>query len=279
MWTYLLPHARHTPCSFHNPWFYHEIISDEDYKWWSSPLHNFHLPLRPKYFPQPEPTSFPSCDTPSFTPTQNKWQNHDCVHSDVHIPTQQTARLNTLGWTWHKPNPNQFLNACSHFRCTVTRKWQLNVLPMIFSREKCHLETADEFSLQQRHGYEAEHKVGQLPTRVLGWHVNISTHARARAHTHTDRQTLCVRRLRTGKVWQRKECHGSYQRDDKPNTMKESIRTSSIMVWVGQEVTHSYHFLWQLSVATTLVSLNALTQPTRPTAHTRREVATGSDKR
>jgi hypothetical protein len=47
------------------------------------------IPLRPKYSPQhpvlkyPQPTFFPQCQLPSFTPIQNNKQNYSSVYLNL----------------------------------------------------------------------------------------------------------------------------------------------------------------------------------------------------
>jgi hypothetical protein len=39
---------------------------------------------------------FPLCERPSFTPTQNKWQNYGSVYFNLYIPRQQAGRQKTV---------------------------------------------------------------------------------------------------------------------------------------------------------------------------------------
>ena len=94
------------PRLFHSSRFYHP-----NNIWWAvqiikllimqfSPLPCYLVPLRSKYSPQrsilkhPQPTFLSQCEHPSFTPTQNKWQNYTSVY--LYIFRQQTGRQKIL---------------------------------------------------------------------------------------------------------------------------------------------------------------------------------------
>ena len=55
------------------------------------PLPSYLVPLSPKYSPQhpilkqPQPTFFPQCERPSFTPIQNNRRNYNSVYIDLKI--------------------------------------------------------------------------------------------------------------------------------------------------------------------------------------------------
>jgi hypothetical protein len=58
----------------------------------------------------------------------------------------------------------------------VTGKWQLNILPKICSRETCHLETVDEFSVCRNGMFiKPSARLVTFP-HAFGWHVSTSTH-------------------------------------------------------------------------------------------------------
>jgi hypothetical protein len=80
------PQPCYMPCTSHSSWFYHlhnsgwgvQIMKLLIMMFSAFPCHL--IPLRPKYSPQhpilkhPQPTFFPQCQRPSFTPIRNKIQ-------------------------------------------------------------------------------------------------------------------------------------------------------------------------------------------------------------
>ena len=234
------PHACHMPCPSHNPWFHHPCNI-----WWR--LQIMTLPIT-EYSAASE-TQISSSAWAHELPFmwKTKFRTHTkqmtkswlcifwCSYSYIANGKTEHSGLNSS----INLIRSNFSTHAATFDVQGGRK--VTVKCLANDLQPRNVPSGDcgwILSLQERHSYEAEHKVGQLPTR--GQH----------EHTYTHTQTLCVRRLRTGTVWQRTERHGSYSRDDKPNTMKESKRTTSILVLVGQEAKHSHYFLWQLSVAT-----------------------------
>ena len=82
-----LSHTCYMPRLFHS-----SLFDNPNNIWWGiqiiklligqfSPLPCYHVPIRPKYFPQhpilqhPQSTSLPNCERPSWTPKQNNKQN------------------------------------------------------------------------------------------------------------------------------------------------------------------------------------------------------------
>jgi hypothetical protein len=226
MWTYPLPHACHTPCPSHNPWFHHPINI-----WWR--LQNMKLPI----------TEFSAA---SEAQTHSSARAHDLPfmwQTKFHIRTKQMIKswlctfwcsysYTTNGKTKHSGPISDINLIRSNFSThaatfDVKSDRKVTVKCLANDLQPRNVPTGDcgwIHSLQEWHSYVAGHKVGQLPTRVR----------LICQHKHT--QTLGVRRLRTEAVWQRTACHGSYPpRDDKLNTRKKSKRATSITVWVWQK--------------------------------------------
>ena len=173
MWTYLINHACHTPYPSHNPRLLHPSNIWQRLQIMNlpitelSPESGVQISSSATILEQSEPTSFPSGVRPSFKPYKTNYKIMD-VYITMFILLHSKRQYETLcAERRHEVNRCNFCTHAATFEAESDRKVTIKCLANdIQPRNVPSGDCGWIHILQEWHVYKAEHKVGQLPTRV-----------------------------------------------------------------------------------------------------------------